>query len=80
MDRAWELYDALRDDLRIAFHDEPAGIESTWRRLTHGASFSPHVWNDAYLAAFAQLTGLQVVTFDRGFTKYAKAVKSVILT
>lgn len=79
MNRAWELYDSLRADLRIAFHDEPTDIEPIWRTLTHGDSFSPHVWNDAYLAAFAQLADLEVVTFDRGFTKYT-GVKCTLLT
>lgn len=79
MNRAWELYDSLRDDSRIAFHDEPLGIESLWRTLTVGDSFSPHVWNDAYLAAFGQIADLEVVTFDRGFLKYTGA-KCIILT
>jgi len=30
---AWECYDALRDDGRVAYADEPPGLEDSWRRL-----------------------------------------------
>jgi len=36
------------------------------------------VWNDAYLAAFAQAAGLEIITFDQGFSQY-DGVNSVIL-
>jgi toxin-antitoxin system PIN domain toxin len=67
---AWRAYDALFADPRVAFVEEPDDIEQHWRSLTQSASFSPKVWTDAYLAAFALCTGLEVVTFDRGFRQY----------
>ena len=31
-------------------------------------------WTDAYLAAFAQQANLRMVTFDKGFARYADLV------
>src|SRR5262249_4967336 len=53
---AWQLYDTTRSDPRVSFAVEPVGLESAWRQFTGGQQFSPKLWNDAYLAAFA-LTG-----------------------
>jgi predicted nucleic acid-binding protein len=43
-----------------------------------GLSFSPKVWNDAYLAAFAQAAAFDLVTFDRAFAQF-KGVASTVL-
>jgi toxin-antitoxin system PIN domain toxin len=75
---AWRAYDIFRADPKILYADEPAGLESVWRTNTQNLSFSPKVWNDAYLAAFAQLAGLEVVTFDQGFAQFSK-IKLTIL-
>jgi len=69
LDRAWEMYDQILADPRIGFVDEPAGLMPLWRDRTRGATFSPKLWNDAYLAAFAESAGLEMVTFDLGFRK-----------
>ncbi|HEY3787558.1 MAG TPA: TA system VapC family ribonuclease toxin [Urbifossiella sp.] len=68
---AWQLYDAILMDQRIQFVDEPSGIEPQWRIFTQGSTFSPKVWNDAYLAAFSVMMGCRFVTFDKGFTRYS---------
>lgn len=78
LDEAWAAHDAFLGDPRVAFAVEPAGLEAHWRAFTKGGTFSTHVWNDAYLAAFALARGLVVVTFDRGFAKFA-GVRSTIL-
>src|SRR5205807_941673 len=78
LDGAWQLYDTMLTDARIAFADEPAGLDPHWRRLTRGSTFSPHVWNDAFLAAFALAGNYEVVTFDKGFARYP-GLKSTIL-
>ena len=67
---AWRHYDALLGDPRIAFADEPALLETHWRGFARGGTFSPNVWNDAYLAAFAVAGGHALVTFDKGFVRY----------
>lgn len=67
MQEAWAKYDAIRDDLYIGFIPEPAGLEPHWRNHTRRRTRSHKVWADAYLAAFAETAGLELVTFDRGF-------------
>jgi hypothetical protein len=70
---AWQTYDAFLLDERISFHPEadPEQIESSFRRLTStGRPFSRQ-WPDAYLAAFARVAGLTLVTFDRGLRQMA---------
>jgi toxin-antitoxin system PIN domain toxin len=67
---AWHLYDTMLTDPRIDFAQEPAGLDPLWRTFTQGSTFSTHVWNDAYLAAFALAGDLEVVTFDKGFARY----------
>jgi uncharacterized protein len=78
LDEAWAAYDAFLGDPRVAFAIEPAGLEAYWRAFTKGGTFSTHVWNDAYLAAFALASGLVVVTFDRGFAKFAGARSTIL--
>jgi uncharacterized protein len=78
LDEAWAAYDTFLSDPRVAFVAEPAGLETHWRAFTKGSTFSTHVWNDAYLAAFAVVRALEVITFDRGFAKFA-AARSTIL-
>jgi uncharacterized protein len=67
---AWRMYDGLFSDPRVVYCDEPEGIEPVWRTYTERRSFSPKVWNDAYLAAFARVAGYELVTFDQGFTQF----------
>jgi toxin-antitoxin system PIN domain toxin len=76
---AWRLYDAFLGDPRIGFAAEPEGLEALWRGHTQGPSFTPQAWSDAYLAAFAQAGGLELVTFDKGFSRYAD-LRCIILS
>ncbi len=39
-------------------------------QFTQSKGFSHADWTDAYLAAFARVAGLRLVTFDSGFSKY----------
>lgn len=71
MPDAWQKYDLLVSDARVAFAQEPVGLENQWRAYTQARTFSPQVWNDAYLAAFALAANLELVTFDKAFTQYA---------
>jgi predicted nucleic acid-binding protein len=67
---AWQKHDLLMSDPRVAFAVEPADLENHWRTFAQHQSFSPQVWNDAYLAAFAVAGNLEVITFDKAFTQY----------
>ena len=57
-------------DSRVYFDEEPESIESVWQHFTRNRTFSPKVWDDAYLAALAVTGNLKVLTFDRGFMEY----------
>ena len=70
-EQAWSMYDALMGDSCVEFATEPPDLELHWRQLTQSSQFSPKAWSDAYLAAFAQAAGLEIVTFDRGFSQYS---------
>jgi toxin-antitoxin system PIN domain toxin len=78
LQQAWQAYDALFADPRVGYVEEPAGIDPVWRSLTQHQSFSPKVWNDAYLAAFAQTVDFEVITFDQGFAQH-QGVRCTIL-
>jgi uncharacterized protein len=67
---AWQNFGKLFDDPRVAYAEEPEGLETLWRRYTQRRTFSPKVWNDAYLAAFAKSADFGIVTFDQGFAMY----------
>jgi toxin-antitoxin system PIN domain toxin len=75
---AWRLYDLFLRDPRVMFVEEPFQIESHWRTFTQKQTYSPHVWNDAYLAAFALGGGLQFVTFDRAFAQYPNLTSLIL--
>jgi uncharacterized protein len=75
---AWAKYDILLSDPRIAFAEEPAGLEPHWRAFTQHHSFSPKVWNDAYLAAFAVSGNIELVTFDKSLTQYQGATCKIV--
>lgn len=67
---AWKAFDTLLADERTCYCTEPVAIEDAWREFTKEAGFSAKIWNDAFLAAFAKMSGMKVVTFDRGFRRY----------
>lgn len=71
LEAAWSLFDRLSDDERVTFVEEPPGLEAAWRAHSARRTYSPKVWNDALLAAFAQQTTRELVTFDRGLANYA---------
>ncbi len=70
---AWRVYDRLCEDARVAYVEEPLGLEAALRRLTQQSQPAAGGWTDAYLAALAKLRGLVVVSFDRGFRSMAGA-------
>ena len=76
---AWHAYDLITQDERIVFHVEtdPAPLDSILRKLSSGGRSSAKQWPDAYLAAFAAVENLTLVTFDRGL--HAIAPGSILL-
>lgn len=69
---AWRAYDRWLEDERVEFLEEPGGLEGQFRALTRSPHASPKDWADSYLAAFAQVSRLTLVTFDRAFQNKAK--------
>ena len=70
LSQAWQTYDTIHNDSCVSYLDEPASVEQLWRAYTARQSYSPKVWTDSYLAAFAQAAHLELVTFDRAFSQY----------
>lgn len=70
--QAWAAYDRWLEDPRVEFVDEPAEIETRFRALTRLRQPATKDWADSYLAAFATVGQLTLVTFDRGLRSKAK--------
>ena len=65
--------------LGVTFLEKPAGLETLWRQETRRKTFSPRLWNDAYLVAFAKIRKLTIVTFDQGFRQYSEVSSAILL-
>lgn len=66
--QCWAVWHQLLEDERFRFApEEPPGLDAALERYTVGRAFSPRLWTDAYLAAYAIAARLILVTFDRGF-------------
>ena len=70
--QAWATYDRWHEDPRVEFVDEPPGIETRFRALTRLRQPATKDWADSYLAAFATIGQLTLVTFDRGLRSKVK--------
>jgi toxin-antitoxin system PIN domain toxin len=68
---AWKAYDELSKDARVAFclETEPEQVDAVLRTLTANPHFAHQEWPDAYLAAFAKVSDLTLVTFDKVLRK-----------
>jgi hypothetical protein len=71
MPEAWAAYDSLFGDDRVAFIDEPSGIETVFRKYARKNHASPKLWADAWLLAFAECADGVVVTFDQALAARA---------
>lgn len=67
---AWEAVESFMADDRVAFADEPAGVEDAWKALAIRDTHSPKLWMDAWLAAFALRAGFQMITTDKAFSQF----------
>ena len=66
---AWRVYDTWLEDERILLVEEPSSIELPFRALSRQTRPAPKDWADSYLAAFAQVAGLRLVSFDQGLVQ-----------
>ena len=76
--QVWGAYDRWLKDPRVDFVDEPAEIEARFRALTRLRQPTAKDWADSYLASFAAVGQLTLVTFDRGLRSKAKS--SILLS
>ena len=67
---AWRFYDQLAGDPRVAFLDEPPGLEAAFRSATDASLPLHALWTDAYLASIAHQIQAELVTFDQGFPRF----------
>jgi hypothetical protein len=72
--QAWVAYDRWLQDPRVTLVDEPAELETRLRALTRRRQPATKDWADSFLAAFATVGQLTLVTFDRGLRAKAKSV------
>ena len=67
----WALWRRLVGDERVRFAPRgPDGLDAPFEAFTGGRAFSPRVWSDAYLAAYARAGDYTLVTFDQGFRQF----------
>jgi len=76
--KAGQKYDVSLTASRISVADDPASIEAPWRAFTQARSFSPKIWNDAYLAAFSIVGNFEFVTFDKGFSQFPGMICTIL--
>lgn len=70
--QCWAIYDQWIDSGHAFVAHEPPGLEAGMRTRASGASATPKLWADAYLAAFAEAGNLTLVTFDRALAREVK--------
>lgn len=66
---AWDLYDDWLEHGHSAYVEEPSAIELTFRSLSASGQAAPKDWADSYVSAFAQVSGLRLVTFDQALQR-----------
>ncbi len=74
---AWNIYDRWIDSGIAIFLEEPAAIERSFRAFSRQAHPAPKDWADSYLAAFASVCGINLVSFDQAFR--ARVETAIIL-
>jgi uncharacterized protein len=67
---ALELLSRFQQSPSVGYVDEPVGLQQVWHKLADRTTASPKAWMDAYLAAFAILGDLILVTLDKDFKAY----------
>jgi toxin-antitoxin system PIN domain toxin len=70
--QCWTIYSKWVAGGRAVQQPEPAAIDRAFRARTLAAEPAPKTWMDAYLAAFAETSGLTLVTFDKALAAKAK--------
>ena len=77
---AWDALVAYYQDPRIQFAPEPAGLRKAWQTFSRQHKHGVNFWTNAYLAAFAEIKGATLVTFDRDFRGYSGLAVKLLST
>jgi toxin-antitoxin system PIN domain toxin len=75
--QAWRVFETLQMDPRVRFFPEWPALDGLFKSYSDVKQAATNLWGDAYLAAYAAVNGATLVTFDKGFARYA--IKSLIL-
>ena len=71
--QAWSAVQELIDDPRVTLVEQlPSGHAKLWHANVVRREPTPDLWTDAWLAALAQSSDREMVTFDRGFRSFSK--------
>lgn len=70
--QAWQTYDRWLEDERVAFLEEPPGLERIFRSLTRLRRPATKDWADSYLCSFAVASQVTLVTFDRALSRKSR--------
>ena len=68
---AWQKRGELLALPEVQLLTEPAGLDEELGKLCDLGRTSPNLWTNAYLGSFARCSGLRLVTFDHGFSKFS---------
>ena len=75
----WLGWDTLQQDDRFVFVSEPKSFEPLWRDLTRSIPTGECAETDAYLASLALSLEMNLVTFDRGFSRFQKVDSQILI-
>ena len=67
---AWRVYQGWLGHSRILVLPEPDGCDRLLSDWAERRVFTPRLWTDAYLAAFARLSNARFVSFDGDFARF----------
>ncbi|QLQ09070.1 MAG: PIN domain-containing protein [Nocardioidaceae bacterium] len=76
---AWEAVDAVLEDSRVVYLEEPPGTGERFRKLSAANDQSHKLWTDDYLAAFALTGGHAFATLDKKFEERYPALQVLTL-
>lgn len=77
--QSWQALDDLVRQSAVKWLDEPADLDRVWRAISAGDDQSHKLWTDDYLAAFAQVADLTLVTLERSFVKRYPSVRVEVI-
>jgi toxin-antitoxin system PIN domain toxin len=76
---AWDIYQRYRDQEDVKFVHETPTLEWEFQTIACQPDFSPRLWTDAYLAAFARSSGCRIVSFDSDFKSLTPGLDFLLL-